>query len=286
MLTNLVAAIKEQAEKAALADESPVEVITGQQLERLAAQFGLSLRRVEITALENHIVPVRYLRNMKTFSPSDQAKLLGTGVAVVGLGGLGGTVAEILARMGVGRIVLVDGDSFEEHNLNRQLLSVHSNLGRSKAQAAARRVRQVNCAVEIDIRQLFFNTETAGAVLDQVQVVVDCLDAIDTRFLLEKAARSCGLPLISAAVAGFSGHVTTIFPPDKGLQLIYGPADSLAATRGAETSLGCLAPAVSLLACLEASEVCKVLLGREENLRNKLLLVDLNDYTFQVLDLV
>ncbi len=284
-MDNLVAAIKKEAVSATLPDGSPVETITASRAERLAEEFGLSLRRVEIKILENGVVPRRYLRNLKTFSLSDQARLLESKAAVIGLGGLGGMVAETLARLGVGQLVLVDGDRFEEHNLNRQLLALHSNLGRPKAGEAARRIRRINSAVEVEVHGHFFGPETAGTALEGARVVVDCLDAIDTRFLLEKAAKDCGLPLISAAVAGFSGHVTTVFPSDEGLRSIYGPPDSLSANRGAETSLGCLAPAVSLLGCLEATEVCKVLLGKTGNLRNKLLLVDLNDYTFQVLDL-
>ncbi len=286
MRDGLVQAIRKLASSATLPDGTAVKVLTIAQVENLAADFRLSERMVEIEALENDIVPKRYLRNLKTFSFSDQARLLGAKVAVIGLGGLGGTVAEILARLGTGRLVLVDGDIFEEHNLNRQLLSRRSNLGQSKAKEAARRVKEVNPAVEVVIWEKFFKPGSAQALLDGVAAVVDCLDAIDTRFLLEEAARKMNLPLISAAVAGFSGHVTTVFPADQGLRLIYGPPEHLQATRGAETGLGCLAPAVSMLGCLEAMEVCKVILGKAENLRNKLLLVDLNDYLFQVLDLV
>jgi len=285
LMSKLVAAIRNEAVSIALPDGSPVETITVSSAERFASQFGLSLRRVEIVALENNIVPGRYLRNLKTFSLADQARLLESRVAVIGLGGLGGMLAENLARMGVGQLVLVDGDRFEEHNLNRQLLAVHSNLGKPKAKEAARRIRHINGAVEIDIHEHFFGPQTARTVLEGVQVAVDCLDDIETRFSLEKAAKDCGIPLISAAVAGFSGHVTTIFPSDEGLRSIYGPPEDLPAKKGAETRLGCLAPAVSLLACLEAAEVCKVLLEKAGNLRNRLLLVDLNDYTFQVLNL-
>jgi molybdopterin/thiamine biosynthesis adenylyltransferase len=89
--------------------------------------------------------------------------------------------------------------------------------------------------------------------------------------------------MVSAAVAGISGHVTTIFPDDRGLENIYGPEDRLTVVKGAETHLGCLAPGVNLIASLECVEVLKVLLGRDNTLKNRLLVVDLSDYTIETL---
>jgi molybdopterin-synthase adenylyltransferase len=81
--------------------------------------------------LKTDIIPERYVRNFNAFSPKDQIKLLRSTVAVVGLGGLGGGVTEILARIGIGTLILIDGDVFEDTNLNRQMLSYtepHWNL--------------------------------------------------------------------------------------------------------------------------------------------------------------
>ena len=92
--------------------------------------------------------------------------------------------------------------------------------------------------------------------------------------------------MVSAAVAGLSGHLTTIFPQDKGLETIYGPIDQLKADKGEEVHLGCLAPGVNLIASLECVEALKVLLDRKHALRNRMLVVDLTDYTFETLQLV
>jgi len=86
-------------------------------------------------------------------------------------------------------------------------------------------------------------------------------------------------------VAGASGHVTCIFPEDKGLESIYGPAEFLE-EKGAEQTLGCLAHAVFLISALEASEVIKILLKRDTTLQNRLLLMDLRDNTFEIMHLI
>ncbi|MBW1866170.1 MAG: ThiF family adenylyltransferase, partial [Deltaproteobacteria bacterium] len=98
----------------------------------LAESFGIAGRFVEITALENDIIPERYIRNMQTLSITNQISLLNATVCIVGLGGLGGTVTELLARIGIGTLILVDGDTFEDSNLNRQLLSTERLLSTPK----------------------------------------------------------------------------------------------------------------------------------------------------------
>ena len=250
----------------------------------LAGRSGMSGREIEIAALENGIVPERYARNMRACSLEDQAALLRARVGVVGLGGLGGTVAEVLARMGVGRLRLVDGDRFEDSNLNRQLLSTVEGMGHLKSEAARARVDLINPSVDVTALTDFVTAENAGGVLEDCNVVVDCLDNLRTRFVVEDACRRIGCPLVSAAVAGASGHVTTIFPEDTGLRLIYGEPGQLP-LKGAETSLGTLPYAVVFLATLECAEVVKVILKKGNLLRHKLLVADLMDGIVDVMNL-
>ncbi|MCU0561189.1 MAG: HesA/MoeB/ThiF family protein [Desulfobacterales bacterium] len=265
-------------------DQAPYRSISLGQLRDLAAATGLKGRELEIAALENGVVPERYARNMRSFSSADQAALLRAQVGVVGLGGLGGAVSEVLARIGVGRLVLADGDSFEESNLNRQLLCTVARIGAPKADAARERIAEVNPAVEAAAHRQVVTAENAAALLAGCDVVVDCLDNLPSRFVLEDACRSIGCPLVSAAVAGASGHVTTIFPEDRGLRLIYGEPGGLPA-KGAETALGTLPHAVVFLATLECAEVVKLLLKKGRPLRNRLLVADLNDAVIEIMNL-
>ena len=270
---------------ASLSDGSPCRTIEAVEVIRLADETGVTGRMVELAALRQHIFPDRYLRNMKTLSEADQIRLLESAVCIVGLGGLGGSVTETLARMGIGRFYLADGDVFEAHNLNRQLFSSIDHIGMPKAEAAVMRVRTINPGLEVIATAAYLTPENADALVGSCNLVVDCLDNIQSRFTLQAAAKRAGIPMVSAAVAGISGHVTTIFPEDKGLENIYGPEDQLDMAKGAETRLGCLAAGVNLIASLECAEVLKVLLARDKTLKNNLLVVDLADYTFETLQL-
>jgi molybdopterin/thiamine biosynthesis adenylyltransferase len=273
------------AEQTSLADGTPCQTISIGDVERIAQKMGINGRLVEMTALRETILPDRYLRNMKTLSIADQLRLLDATVCIVGLGGLGGLVTETLARMGIGRFHLIDGDVFESHNLNRQLLSCTDNMGVSKAEAAVLRIKKINPGIELIATGTYMTPENADSLVGQCHLVVDCLDTIQSRFTLQAAAKRAGIPMVSAAIAGMSGHVTTIYPEDKGLELIYGPPDQLKITKGAETHLGCLAAAVNLMASLECTEAVKVLLGKNNTLKNGILMVDLTDYTFERLQL-
>jgi len=275
--------LDKHAKNASLADGTPCRILPVTAAQHLCQSTGMTGRMVEIAALDHYIFPERYIRNRKTLSDEDQRRLLESAVCIVGLGGLGGGVTEALARMGVGQLYLVDGDTFDAHNLNRQLFSTENGIGMYKVDAAADRVNQINPSVEVFTHRVHLTSDNAGSLISQCHLVVDCLDNLPSRFILQASARRTGIPMVSAAVAGVCGHVTTIFPEDQGLESIYGPESQMAAAKGIETQLGCLAPSVNLMASLECLEACKVLMGMADTLRNRLLLVDLTDYTFETL---
>jgi len=114
---------------------------------------------------------------------------------------------------------------------------------------------------------------------------VDCLDSLDTRRVLQDACRQLKIPLVSAAVAGFSGQLTAIFPQDNGFDLIYGHREPGQPSRGAEASLGTIPYTVALMSSLECNEAVRILLTGRSNLRNHLMVVDLTDYAFEVFKL-
>ncbi|MCP4720329.1 MAG: HesA/MoeB/ThiF family protein, partial [Desulfobacteraceae bacterium] len=213
----------------------------------------------------------RYDRNFNTISLGEQEILAQSHVAVIGLGGLGGGVCEMLARTGVGTLTLVDGDVFDITNLNRQLLSCEKNIGYPKARAAKKRVSAVNSSTQVNIRQAYADETNLYGMIAGADLVVDCLDTIDTRFLLQKIAQKAGLPLVSGAIAGVSGQVMVIFPGDLGYELIYGKKRG-AQSRGIETITGNISYCALFVASLQASECIKVLLKRGNILRNKLLI--------------
>ena len=266
-------------------DKTFYNSISVKQILNLSRASGASGREIEIMALEHGVVPERYVRNMKTFSPQDQVALLKAQVSVVGLGGLGGTVVEILSRLGIGTLNVIDGDTFEESNLNRQFLSTPRMMAKSKADAAERRIKEINPSIIVKQHSRFLDQNNGLDLLGRPEVIVDCLDNLKTRFVLERLCRQIGSPLVSAAVAGSSGHVTTIYPQDQGLKLIYGdPAKT--PPHGAEASLGTVPYSVTFLAALECAEIVKIIQHKGSLLRNKLLVADLNDAVFDVINLI
>lgn len=282
--------LKSVIEKAALPKQMPdgslEPTLTVAQIEELAVRFGTNGKSIEITALEGGILPERYIRNFNTYQPQDQIQLLRSRVTVVGLGGLGGSVVEWLSRSGIGSLNLVDGDRFEDHNLNRQLLSSQQTMDSPKAGAAAERVCSINSSITVEAYEVFIDQKNLDQLIKESDVVVDCLDNIESRFVLETAAKKAGLPMVSAAVAGLSGQVTTIFSDDVGLELIYGSIDRRSSNQGVEKVLGCLPQSVGLIAAAQSNEIINLLLGRLDNLlRNRMLLVDMDTHTYEVVDL-
>lgn len=249
-------------------------LLKSQSIEDARLRFGLSHAAVERLSLEASLLPSRYQRNGATITVAEQLKLFSSKVAVVGCGGLGGHVIEGLARLGIGKIIAIDPDVFEEHNLNRQILSTLPLIGESKALAAAKRISEINPAVTVTPAQVSFDTETGEDLLLGSAVVADAVDNVGTRFAIAAACAKLDIPLVHAAIAGWYGHVCTVFPGDTSLAQIY---DDRCAETGIESDLGNPAFTPAVVAGFEVAEICKILLGKNNLLRHRQLTIDLLD---------
>ncbi|MFT9497881.1 HesA/MoeB/ThiF family protein [Anaerosolibacter sp.] len=223
----------------------------------------------------------RYERNMTTLSLSENESLKNFKVCVVGCGGLGGYLIEMLGRLGIGSITAVDGDYFDETNLNRQLLSDMASLGVSKAMKAQERMGHVNPFIKIHAVTQRLTHENAGEILQGHHLVVDALDNIPSRVTVQNVAEDLGIPMVHGAIAGWYGQVTTILPGDRTLDLIY-PVES---AKGIEQTLGNPSFTPALVASIQVSEALKILIGRGELLRKKILYINLLDNEFETIDL-
>ena len=124
-------------------------------------------------------------------------------VAVFGIGGVGGHVAEALARSGVGALELIDGDAVAPSNLNRQIIALHSTLGQPKVEAAARRIADINPDCVVTPRRLFFGPDTAGQFdFTRYDYVADAIDSVPGKIQLIVSAKAAGVPIICAMGAG------------------------------------------------------------------------------------
>ena len=270
-------AIRQESQPLVLPDGEELQILTIRAVEAFSTAEGTSLLDVEKAALEQDILPERYVRNHSLLSLNDQYTLLCSKVFVVGLGGLGGHVVELLARLGVGTIVGADGDFFEPTNLNRQLNATLDTLGEKKAKCAERRLHRVNPSINFIGVDHFLRGDALQDYAKLVDVVVDCLGGLDTRLELQKACAACHVPMVTAAIAGLSGYVGTILPE------ATGPAEVFGTGHAAEDTLGTPSPSVTFAASLQANEVLKNLCWNTPS--PKLLFFDLADMSFQHVEL-
>lgn len=265
-----------------LSNRSEGDLISWELQQSAMKRFGCSCARVEEIALTSGLLPARYQRNRQTISTTGQLRLFRSQVAVVGCGGLGGYVIEQLARLGVGTLVVIDHDSFEEHNLNRQLLSSPAALGMGKVAAAVARVNAINPAVTVIPRETAFCAANGAELFTGVRLVVDALDSIPVRLELAAVCTDLELPLVHGAIGGWFGHVTTQFPGEKTVEKIYA---NWVAGKGVEQQLGNPAFTPAVVASLQVAEACKLLLGEMPLLRGRLLSVDLLSMEFHEMTL-
>ena len=221
----------------------------------------------------------RYSRNRGALSAEEQRQLADASVLVLGCGGLGGYVIELLARIGVGRIAAADGDVFCISNLNRQLLCTEETLGMNKALVAEARVRAVNSAVSFEAFPYAVTEENVGALLSGRHAAVDCLDNPESRLLCARAAQLAGIPFVHGAISGWSLRVHTLLPGDGIMELLCAPG------AGAEKLQGNLPFTASVCAGMLAAETVKLLLGRGRSSSRCLIEADLHELRFDEIGL-
>jgi len=273
-----------ELEKVIQANARPIKDLVGRDIsildevhaDSIAQDMGLTLPDVYRATLGLGICPRRYLRNRNSISLQDQLKLAESRVAVVGAGGLGGTVIQVLGRVGLGRLTVVDCDAFDETNLNRQVFCTREWVGRPKAVAVKAQMKAINPAVEVHAHIIRLDSANGPEILSGCQVIVDALDTVKDRLTLEAVAKNMGVPFVHGALAGFEGQLITVYPEDPGLKQIYGSGDeSGSAANRPEFLLGVPSVTPSLVATLEAMEVLKILLNRGTPFRNKMVYIDL-----------
>lgn len=197
----------------------------------------------------------RYERNIPALTEAECDILQGKRVLVVGCGGLGGHLIDMLARIGIGSIRVVDGDVFEPTNLNRQLLSEVPLLGVNKAKAAAAKISRVNPDIAVEAVDVFLTEANARRLLLFCDAVLDGLDNIESRRILAKECARAGIPYIYGAVNGWVAQAAISMPDDHLVETLY-PKDAALKNK----SVLSFTPA--LCASMQVSLCVKLLVGR------------------------
>ena len=211
----------------------------------------------------------RYIRNLGALSEAECVALRAKTVLVVGCGGLGGYLIEMLLRLGVGEIRAADGDRFEASNLNRQLLSAPALLGRKKTEIAAERAAAVNPDVRFVAVPEFVTEENVGPLIRGCDAVLDALDNTASRRMLAHACAEARVPLIHGAIGGWNAQAAVVMPGDGLIDRIY-PEDTVLFDK---TSLPFTPP---FCAALQTALCVRLLTGRELE-TGKLYVADLLD---------
>ncbi len=282
MKTDIRQQIRERSRKVADAAGREMEILEDRAAQEISTQCGLSLHKVYRSALGLGVCPYRYIRNRDILTTQEQLKLAESQVAVVGVGGLGSQVVLLLARIGVGRLIVVDYDLFDETNLNRQALCGGETLGSLKARAALDAVAAINPAVLVISHPVRFDAANIDSLLAGADVIVDALDNVADRLVLQEAANRMGVPLVHGDLAGFEGRVMTVYPGDAGVKQLYGSeAANQEDPERPEALLGVPAVTAALIGTLQAMEVLKILLKRGRIFRNAMAYFDLESACFE-----
>ncbi len=205
---------------------------------------------------------------------SGQQKLAAARVLCIGAGGLGSPVLQYLAAAGVGRIGIVDDDTIDETNLQRQTLFTTSNIGQAKVQVAAERLQAMNPQVAIDRIGVRFDASNARALVALYDVVVDCTDRFETRYLINDACVLEGRPDVYGSIFRFDGQVSVFDAKHGPCYRCLFPEPPPSGTVPSCAEGGVLGVLAGMVGTFQANEALKLLLQIGDSLRGRLLLID------------
>jgi len=221
---------------------------------------------------------------MKELGREGQEKLARAKVAVVGLGGLGTVASLYLTLAGVGYLRLIDQDTVEPHNLHRQVLYTPEDLRYPKAEVSAKKLMGVNPFVKVEAVPENLNADNAENLLRGVDCVVDGLDNMHTRYIVNRTCIKLKIPYVFGAAIGIEGNLSVFAPPETPCLECVLPniEDSRLLTCDVR---GVLGATPGIIGTMEAMEAIKLLTGIGTPLKGKLMICDFSDMYFTTIDI-
>jgi sulfur carrier protein ThiS adenylyltransferase len=221
---------------------------------------------------------------LKELGEEGQQKLAKARVAVVGVGGLGTVSSLYLTLAGVGHIRVIDQDTIESHNLHRQILYTSKDLKQSKAKIAAKRLEKANPLVKVEAVSEKVNTNNVDRLLAGVDCVVDGLDNMLTRYIVNRACIKAKVPYVFGAATGVEGNLSVFTPPETGCLECLIPKISDNQIQTSNTR-GVIGTTPGIIANLQAMETIKLLTTTGSTLKGKLLVCDFSDMDFTTINI-
>ena len=199
------------------------------------------------------------LKNMGELGQQDLKK---ASVLIIGVGGLGNPASLYLNAAGVGNIYLADGDNIELSNLHRQILFTETDIGQNKADTSAEKLQQLNSATNIEVLDEMLDAELADYYLPLVDLVLDCTDNINSRYLINQKCIEHKKPLIIGAATGFDGQHMFVNPniADSACYQCLFPANKKPTENNCQT-IGILGPVLAIIGGMQALQAIKFLTG-------------------------
>lgn len=204
-----------------------------------------------------------------------QTRLLAAHALVIGAGGLGAAALPYLAAAGVGHLTIVDDDTVDLTNLQRQIIHTTANVGRLKVESAREAVARLNPGVAVELVPERVDLERLEALVRTADVVLDCCDNFATRHAINRACVVHRVPLVSGAAIRFDGQISVYdkrVPENPCYACLFPP--SADAPEVACATMGVFAPVVGMVGTVQAAEALKLLIGTGESLAGKLLMLD------------
>lgn len=217
----------------------------------------------------------RYRRNilLRGVGEAGQRKLLDSSVLLVGTGGLGSPAAFYLAAAGVGRIGLVDSDTVDVSNLQRQILHATPDVGKLKVLSAQEKLMALNPDVHIDTHAEIFSEENAGRLVQGYDLVLDCTDNFPARYLINSTCARLKKPFVHGGVLAWAGQLLTVVPDEGPCFRCVFPQEPPPGAPGTSTE-GILGAVASVIGTLQSAEAVKYILGTGDLLVGRLLTYD------------
>jgi molybdopterin/thiamine biosynthesis adenylyltransferase len=217
-----------------------------------------------------------------TFGQKGQIKLKNSRIIVIGLGGLGSSVLYYLVTAGVGYIGIVDKDTVELSNLNRQILHYETNIGKSKTTSAKEKMMDLNKDVKIEEIPLSLDKNNIESIISDSNFVIEASDNFETKFLVNDTCVKLGIPFVIGGVHQFEGQITTVIPKKSACYRCIFKEIPEEGTYPTTSEEGIMGTTAGLFGVIEANEAIKYLVygDYDKLLVNKILYIDLQFNTF------
>ena len=229
----------------------------------------------------------RYIKQIKLdlLGEIGQEKLFKSNVLIVGCGGLGSPVVDYLSRAGIGKIGIIDYDKVEISNLHRQSIFFEKDVGIKKVISAKKYIKKINSKIKVDIYDESFSKKNASDLVSRYKIIVDCTDDILTRYLICDITKKLNKIHVYAALHKNQGQLSVFnYQNGPNYRSIF-PSFNKSSNILNCNDVGVLGTLPGILGILQANEVIKIILGHDEILSGKIMIIDLLKNEFKLLNI-